>query len=180
MGAYGAGTAKRQVGWSNDEAFMAMIIGQGGFLSKAEKDKLGHSLLTKRGVSAEGKPTFTGVRKLLKQSQFLVEHSISRPRLVHGLIWNPDATTLQLQALSAELWGQDSGSVSKSSTCFLSLLRGWVRDWLSYLDSTEVEIPGPKDPYAVDMTRTDLELFFDHLSSWDDVFEDVALSDTQS
>ena len=43
--------------------------------------------------------------------------------------------------------------------------------------ATQVEVPGPKDPYAVDLTRTDLELFLDHLPSWDDVFEDVAWSD---
>ena len=74
MGAYGSPTAKRQVGWSNDASFMAMILAQGGFLSKAEKDKLGQSLLTKRGVNSQGKATFTGVQKLLKKSQLLVVH----------------------------------------------------------------------------------------------------------
>ena len=52
------------------ETFMTMLMRQGGFLSVQERLQLGKSKLTKRGVSgATNKPTFTGCKKHLKQSQ---------------------------------------------------------------------------------------------------------------
>ena len=86
MACFGGPSPKRHVGWSNDKGFVEMIMDQGGYLSVDERRALGESKLTKKGVSGMGKPTYTGVKKFLKQSQLLVTstmHSIPACSTLH-------------------------------------------------------------------------------------------------
>ena len=71
MAKYGAPSPKSQLGWSNDEAFIRKIVARGGYLSQAEKSQMVKVELAKRGVNMAGKATYTGVKKTLKQSQYL-------------------------------------------------------------------------------------------------------------
>ena len=77
MAKYGAPTPKRELGWSNDETFMREIVAKGGYLSQAEKARLGKSMLATVGVNWAGKRTYSGVAKKLKNSQpaSSVEHT---------------------------------------------------------------------------------------------------------
>ena len=71
MAKFGAPSPKRQIGWSNDEDFIRRIVAQGGYLSQEEKKCLVNPALAKRGVNMAGKSTYTGVKKTLKESQYL-------------------------------------------------------------------------------------------------------------
>ena len=71
MANFGGISPKRHLGWSNDFHFMDSIMKEGGYLSPEARQALGPSKLVKRGVSALGKSTYTGVSKALKQSQSL-------------------------------------------------------------------------------------------------------------
>ena len=72
MAKFGGPTPKRHLGFSNDEEFMGTLMKHGGYLSIQERLRLGKSKLTKRGMSGTtNKPTFTGCKKHLKQSQCL-------------------------------------------------------------------------------------------------------------
>ena len=68
MGKFGGPSPKRHMGFSNDEEFMQQLMDRGGFMSLAERQALGESKLTKKG-SKFGCRTFTGCKKMLKQSQ---------------------------------------------------------------------------------------------------------------
>ena len=73
MGKFGALTLKRHVGWSNDFGFMDSLMREGGWVSPAERQAFGNIKLATRGVSKKtGKPTYTGCKKRLKQSQRFV------------------------------------------------------------------------------------------------------------
>ena len=74
MGCFGGPSPKRHVGWSSDEGFMRQLMERGGFLSASDRDQLA-ARLAKRGTSKGGAGTFTGCKKLLKQSQNLVVSS---------------------------------------------------------------------------------------------------------
>ena len=68
MGKFGGPSPKRHVAWSNDEAFVQELLARGGFMSITERNALGTTKLVKRGHK-NGVPTFTGCKKLLKNSQ---------------------------------------------------------------------------------------------------------------
>ena len=70
MAKFGGPSPKRHVGWSNDKSFIQMLLDQGGYLSLDERRNAGHVKLVKRG-HVDGKRTYTGIRKMLKQSQLL-------------------------------------------------------------------------------------------------------------
>ena len=69
MGKFGGSTAKRHLGWSNDEGFMKDLMARGGFMNAEERRQIATSLVT-RGTSKRGMPTFTGAKQL-KKSQTL-------------------------------------------------------------------------------------------------------------
>ena len=69
MAKFGGPSPKRHLGWSNDEGFMQMLMDAGGYLSADERRSLGTTKTVKRGVSASGGETYTGVKKFLKRSQ---------------------------------------------------------------------------------------------------------------
>ena len=69
MGKFGARSPKRHVGWSNDEEFIGALVSSGGYLSVAEKNKLGQHKLAKTVRKATGKVTYTGLKDNLKASQ---------------------------------------------------------------------------------------------------------------
>ena len=68
MGKFQGPSPKRHVGWSNDEQFMQQIVTRGGYLSISERQALGESKLVRKVVK-NGKPTFSGNKKLLRASQ---------------------------------------------------------------------------------------------------------------
>ena len=70
MGKFGGATAKRHLGWSNDEGFMRDLMARGGYMNAEERRQVAQSLVT-RGTSKRGMPTFTGAKQL-KKSQTLV------------------------------------------------------------------------------------------------------------
>lgn len=72
MGKFGGPSPKRHVAWSNDEAFVQELLARGGFMSITERNALGTTKLVKRGHK-NGVPTFTGCKKLLKNSQRYTE-----------------------------------------------------------------------------------------------------------
>ena len=75
MGRFGAGTPKRHVVWSSDEQFVAELVRQGGYLSKAEKDALcGAKTARSYEDPRTGQRRHVGVKKTLKQSQKLSAH----------------------------------------------------------------------------------------------------------
>ena len=70
MAKFGAASQKRHAGWSNHFGFIERLQRHGGFLSEEEKQALGKSKLTTRGVSKKtGKVTYTGNKTHLKASQ---------------------------------------------------------------------------------------------------------------
>ena len=72
MANFGARTAKRHIAWTNCEAFIKGIVDRGGYLSDAERQRLGPSDLTVRTWDGStGKVRFTGNRAPLKNSQLL-------------------------------------------------------------------------------------------------------------
>ena len=72
MAAFGGRTAKRHIGWSNDESFISQIVARGGFLTEGDRCRLGPSDLTlKEWDKATGKLRFTGQPDKLKASQSL-------------------------------------------------------------------------------------------------------------
>ena len=74
-GKFGGLSPKRHLCWSNDEGFVAELLGRGGYLSATDWAKLSTRLTKKNGkLGPNGVPSFTGVKKLLKQSQPLVQH----------------------------------------------------------------------------------------------------------
>ena len=73
-GKFGAASPKRHLCWSNDEGLVQELLGRGGYLSATDRAKLSSRLATKS--LQQGVPRFTGVKKLLKQSQPLVQHIV--------------------------------------------------------------------------------------------------------
>ena len=71
MGKFCGPSPKKHLGWSNDEEFMKGIVARGGFLTTAERDAFGQTKLVTKRSKADGSMAFTGVKKLLKQSQKL-------------------------------------------------------------------------------------------------------------
>ena len=71
MGKFKGPSPKRHLGWSNDEEFMQQLMTRGGYLSSAERQRLGESKLCKKS-QRQGRPTFTGCKQLLKQSQSFI------------------------------------------------------------------------------------------------------------
>ena len=69
MAKFGALSPKRHIGWSNDEDFIGGLVSSGGYLSEAEKAKLGEHKLAKTVRKACGKVTYTGLKENLKRSQ---------------------------------------------------------------------------------------------------------------
>ena len=73
-GRFGAASPKRHLCWSNDEGFVNELLARGGYLSATDRAKIATRLSKK--TMKHGVPAFTGVKKLLKQSQPLVQHII--------------------------------------------------------------------------------------------------------
>ena len=64
---YGSPTAKRSKGWSNNEIVAKIDKGK---LSRSERNAKTQHQLAKTTTNASGKKQWTGVKKLLKESQF--------------------------------------------------------------------------------------------------------------
>ncbi|CAJ1350123.1 unnamed protein product, partial [Effrenium voratum] len=69
MGVFGAPSAKRHCGWSNDEGFIGQLVAEGGYLSKREREAVTSAKLTRSYVDEQGRRKFVGQKLQLKRSQ---------------------------------------------------------------------------------------------------------------
>ena len=190
MGKFGGPSPKRHLGFSNDETFMTMLMRQGGYLSVQERLQLGKSKLTKRGVSgATNKPTFTGCKKHLKQSQcpdcYFFPACVCVCCLLY-MCWVLQFLVLGylslFQALHPRVWLQAPGNLPCTEGCICSDFFSRGEDvavmfvFLRFERDSEVKVPGPKQKCRLDMGKSDFELFRQHLRYMkDDIWEDAAL-----
>ena len=66
MGVFGAPSAKRHCGWSNDEGFIGQLVAEGGYLSKREREAVTSAKLTRSYVDEQGRRKFVGQKLQLK------------------------------------------------------------------------------------------------------------------